>query len=73
MKRLYEIRCRLVEVRDREAIRLFRLSRNAAAHGCSDQLCSMIRMEAFVIQRMDPEQLLNPFSKWNYAFKFGRE
>ena len=69
MKRLVEIMEELEGIRDREAIRLWRLSRRAAAHGCSMALCVRIREEGWRIQKMNPEDLLNPFHRWDFAFK----
>ncbi len=71
MNRLGEIYRELEEIRDREAIRLFRLSRKAAEHGCSDKLCVLLRAEGWMVQKMQPEQLLYPFNEWYYAFRFG--
>lgn len=71
MKRLDEMYAELEEMRDREAIKLFRLSRKAAERGCSLALCVRIREEGWCVQRIQPEQLLNPFLKWEFAFKFG--
>lgn len=70
MNRLMEICRELEEIRDREATRLFRLSRKAAEHGCSDRLCVEIRKEGWKVQRMFPENLLFPFNEWKFAFKF---
>ena len=69
MERLKEIARELEEIRDREALRLFRLSRKALEHGCSEELCIRIRNEAWKVQRMYPDHLLNPFNKWEWAFK----
>jgi len=73
MNRLKEIYRELEEIRDREAIRLWRLARKAEKHGCSEWLCTRIRMEGWSIHRIQLDQLLNAFNKWEFAFKFGRE
>lgn len=69
MNRLKEIYRELEEIRDREATRLFRLCRKALERGCSEELCCKIRIEAWRVQRMQPEQLLYPFNGWHYAFR----
>lgn len=71
MKRLDEIRRELEQIREREAIKLWRLSRRAAAHGCSEALCTRIRLEGWVVQKCHPEELLSPFTSFEFAFKFG--
>lgn len=68
MNRLRQIYWELVQIRDREATRLWRLARKAAEHGCSDRLCVAIRAEGWKVQKMQPEQLLDPFNEWKYAF-----
>ena len=73
MNRFDAIRAELEDIRDREVIRLFRLSRRAADRGCSDRLCVQIRNEAWCLQRMEPEILLYPFHNWKFAFNRGRE
>lgn len=69
MNRLEEIYREVEEIRDREATKLFRLSRKAVAHGCSVGLCVRIRNEAWKVYHANPEDLLNPFLKWEFAFK----
>ena len=46
MKELQEIRNRLKEKAEREAIKLWRLARKAEKHGCSSKLVREIREEA---------------------------
>ena len=57
------------QIRDREAIRLWRLARKAAEHGCSDRLCCRIRNEGWKVKNMYPDHLINPFNEWEWAFK----
>ena len=69
MKRLKEITRQLEQIQDREAVRLWRLARKAMAHGCSERLCIQICNEGWAVKRMNPEDLLNPFLMWRWAFK----
>lgn len=69
MNRLDEIYVELEEIQDQEATRLWRLARRAIAHGCSERLCIQIRNEGWAVKRMNPEDLLNPFLVWRWAFK----
>lgn len=69
MNRFDEIINELDDIRNREAIRLWRLARRAAAHGCSDVLVSEIREEGWKVWRIDVGDLLNPFIVWRWAFK----
>lgn len=70
MNRFREIYLELEEIRDREAIRLFRLARKALLHGCSERLAVRIQNEGWKVQRMYAGDLLNPFNKWEFAFRF---
>ena len=72
MNILDEIYREVEQIRDREAIRLWRLARKAAAHGCSEEFCSRIRNEGWRVKQMYPDHLINPFNDWEFAFKFGR-
>lgn len=67
--RLYEIASELEDIRSREAVRLWRLARRAAAHGCSESLVSEIREEGWKVWRIDVGDLLDPFIEWRWAFK----
>ena len=70
MKRLYEIRCELAEIADREAMKLFRMARRCEEHGVSYNIVADIRNEAFELHNTGyPERLLDPFKNWEYAFK----
>lgn len=69
MNRLTEIYYELQEIRDREATKLFRLSRKAMEHGCSLPFCVRIRSEAWALRGINPEKLLDPFIVWEFAFK----
>lgn len=71
MKRLVEITQQIENIRDQESIRLFRMARRAAAHGCSERMVTMIREEAWHLRRMAPDGLLNPFQRWEFAFRCG--
>lgn len=69
MKRLDEIRRELEVIQSKEAYKIYRLARRAAAHGCNERLVMEIREEGCRLCRMAPEQLLWPFETWKYAFK----
>ena len=71
MGRLTEIYYEVEEIRDREAMRLFRLSRKAMEHNCSLPFCVRIRQEAWKLKGIDPADLLDPFIAWEFAFKIG--
>lgn len=57
------------QIRDREALRLWRLARKAAEHGCSEALCVRIRNEGWKVKKMYPDHLINPFNDWEFAFR----
>lgn len=63
----------LRETARRESIVLWRIAPRAIAHGCSESLVSAIREEGWDIYRAEsnPENLLNPFRVYKYAFRFG--
>lgn len=69
MDRLSEIYNELQEIRDREAMKLFRLSRKAMEHDCPLPFCVRIRSEAWALGGINPEKLLDPFITWEFAFK----
>ena len=69
LKRVVEISRELEEIRDREAVKLWRLARKAMLHGCSERLCIQIRNEGWAVKRLNAEDLLNPFIMWRFAFK----
>lgn len=71
MKRLVEIIHELEDIQHSEQLKLFRMARRAAAHGCSEGLVSAIRSEAWKLCRMNPEDLLYPFTRWEFAFRCG--
>lgn len=68
MKRLNDIRWELEHIQRDESMRLYRLARRAAAHGCSSALVEDIRNEGRKIASMNCEDLLNPFMFWKFAF-----
>lgn len=70
MKRINDIRNELRSIADAEATKLWRLARRAQEHGCSALVVRLIRAEGTQLSRMNPEDILNPFIYWAYAFKF---
>ena len=71
MEELKAIRKQLKEMAEKEAIRLWRLARNAEKHDCSHQLVSAIRDEGWWISTNGvtyPERLLD--WKFEYEFKY---
>lgn len=70
-KQLREIREQLKEIAEREATKLYRLANRLQKHGGSQETVRKIREEA---QRLHmtgyPERLIDPFIRWDFAFKF---
>ena len=70
VKRLGEMRAELLDIAEREAMKLFRLARRCVAHGVSANIISDIRNEAFELHTTGyPERLLDPCKTWKYAFR----
>ena len=68
MKEIKEIRNRLREKAEREAIKLWRLARKANKHGCSDELTREIREEAHWLHDTATayqDRLIN----WNFEYE----
>lgn len=70
MKRINEIRNELRIIAEKEATKIYRLARKAKQHGCTERLVMMIQEEGHQLNRMNPEDIMNPFIFWQYAFKF---
>ena len=79
MKQLREIRRNLTDIARVESMKLFRLSRRAEKHGCSEKLVAEIREEARWIWNIGdsaPERLLSWEFEYRVKFAFkieGRE
>lgn len=74
MKRLKEIKMQLSQMSEREAMRMWRLARNAQKRGCSRETVNKIREEADWLYRSGtvyPGSLLDwEFEKnFKYAFR----
>lgn len=70
-KELREIREQLEEIATQEANKLYRVARKLQSHGGSDKTVAKIREEAYLLHFCAyPERLIDPFTKWEYAFKF---
>lgn len=70
-KELENIRYQLIEMSEKEAIKLYRLARKLQDHGGSAEVVAKIREEASELHlNAYPERLLDPFKAWEYAFKF---
>lgn len=70
-KELWEIRYQLIEIAEKEATKLYRLAWRMVAHGCSKESIEKCRSEARELHMMAyPERLIDPFIRWEYAFKF---
>lgn len=62
----------LEELAENEATRLYRLAWRMKAHGCSADSIEKCRDEARALHRvggMNLWDILNPFVRWEYAFK----
>lgn len=71
MKQLREIREQLKEMAEAEAMKLWRLARNAQKRGCSSEVVNKIREEANWLHTTGtsyPERLLD--WKFEYDFKY---
>lgn len=72
MKELSEIRNRLIEIAEQEAVRLYRMARNLQQHGGSPDTVAEIREEAGYLHTnvtAYPGRLLDTETRWKYAFK----
>ena len=68
---LKEIRYQLEEIAMQEANKLYRVARKLKSHGGSAKTVAKIREEANLLHGCAyPERLIDPFTKWEYAFKF---
>lgn len=69
MKRLQRIREELQEMAEKEAIKLWRVARNAQKHGCSEKTVQAIREEANWLHTTgadNPDRLI----EWEFEYKF---
>ena len=67
---LREMRDALCEIAEKEATRLYRLAWRMTAHGCKPENIRKCRDEAWELHTTGyPERLLDPFRRWEYAFK----
>lgn len=78
MKELRKIRNKLVEIAEKEAMRLFRLARRAKAHECKPETVEAIRNEArwlYETGTVYPDRLVYCGFEYDfkYAFKLGGE
>lgn len=75
MKELKEIRRALGVLAEREAIKLWRLAREAQKRGLSEELVNEIREEGWLCHGMrdDPDRMMNWKFEYEvkYAFKLG--
>lgn len=58
---------------EKEATKLYRLAGKMIRHGCSAESIDKCRDEARALHRiggMNLWEVLNPFVRWEYAFKF---
>lgn len=70
VKKLRKIREQLEEITEQEATKLFRLTRRAKAHGCSNETVEAIRNEARELYMTGYlERLLDPCKVWRFAFR----
>jgi hypothetical protein len=70
-KEITNIRYQLIEISEKEATKLYRLANNLKKHGGSAEAVTKIREEASELHlNAFPERILDPFKKWEYAFKF---
>lgn len=69
-KEIREIRARLEEISEKEAMKLYRMARRLQKHGGSSETVAKIREEANELHMNHyPENLMNPFKVWKFAFK----
>lgn len=69
-KDLVQMRESLREVAEREATQLYRLAWRMQAHSCKAESIAKVREEANELHMTGyPERLLDPFKKWEYAFR----
>lgn len=69
-KEIIEIRARLEEISEKEAMKLYRMARRLQKHGGSSETVEKIREEANELHMNHyPENLMNPFKVWKFAFK----
>lgn len=69
--KLAKIRYELQDIAEKEATKLYRLAWKAQAHGVDKSVVETLRREANELHMTAyPERLLDPFKKWEYAFKF---
>ena len=65
-----EIKARLEEISEKEAMKLYRMARRLQKHGGSSETVAKIREEASELHmNAYPERLLDPFKVWKFAFK----
>ena len=68
MKNMY---FELKEISEKESTKLYRLANNLQKRNCNQIAINIIREEANKLHfNSRPEDLLNPFIIWIYAFKF---
>lgn len=69
-RELQEMRDKLVEISEDEATKLYRMAWRLKAHGGSTETIEKIRSEARELHmNAYPERLLDPFKRWEFAFK----
>lgn len=69
-KEIREIRARLEEISEKEAMKLYRMARRLQKKGGSSETVAKIREEANELHMNHyPENLMNPFKIWKFAFK----
>lgn len=69
--KLAKIRYELQDIAEEEATKLYRLAWKAQEHGVDKRVVEKLREEANELHMTAyPERLLDPFKKWEYAFKF---
>lgn len=69
-KEMREIKARLEEISEKEAMKLYRMARRLQKHGGSSETVAKIREEASELHmNAYPERLLDPFKVWKFAFK----
>lgn len=69
-KEMREIKARLEEISEKEAMKLYRMARRLQKHGGSSETVAKIREEASELHmNAYPERLLDSFKVWKFAFK----
>ena len=69
-KEMREIKARLEEISEKEAMKLYRMARRLQKHGGSSETVARIREEANELHMNHyPENLMTPFKVWKFAFK----